>query len=232
MREALSSPNVRVHEIWITAEAGNPKDDLFEVARAAGVKVFKADRNEIGRRADTDKHQGVAARLTLKVWSDLPSWSEIQPQAKGGLVLALDSVVDPHNVGALLRSAHFFGAGAVVLLKDRAASLTGVVAKASAGALFSIPIVYATNLAREMDHAEELGFWRIGLDAEAETCLESVEAGSRPVLLVVGGEESGLRRLTKEKCDQLVRLSRQAHRDSLNASVAGAIALYEIRRKT
>jgi 23S rRNA (guanosine2251-2'-O)-methyltransferase len=216
VEEALASPAARVFEVW----ASEPERlDLRGKA-----KLRKAGRDELTRLAGTDKHQNVVARVELRT---LESCDELT--APGRLLVAVDEVQDPHNLGSLCRSAHFFGASALILPKDRTAPITGTVAKSSAGALFSLPIVRVTNLARELKLLADLAYWRVGLDASAPQPLSELKIADQNLALVLGGEGEGLRSLTAKSCDVLVALP-GGGRDSLNVAVAGAIALYEVTR--
>jgi 23S rRNA (guanosine2251-2'-O)-methyltransferase len=223
VEEALQSGSVRVHEILLAG--GEPA--FVEGARARRIPVRASSREGIGRLTGTDKHQNVAARVTLSLLeSAKEAWNEIGLD-RTVTVLAADGVQDPQNLGSLLRSAHFFGADFFLITKDRSAPLSGAVAKASAGAIFSLPIVRATNLARELEWLGEQGVFRVALDGEGAQSLRSVDLRGGSLALVVGGEGQGIRELTKKRCDVVAKLTDVGFRDSLNAAIAGAVALYE-----
>ncbi|HEX7969008.1 MAG TPA: 23S rRNA (guanosine(2251)-2'-O)-methyltransferase RlmB, partial [Stellaceae bacterium] len=176
-------------------------------------------------------HQGMALAAeplpardiddVLDALSDLP-----EPH----VIVLLDQVTDPHNVGAILRSAAAFAARAVVMPEHGAPPVTGALAKAASGALEAVPLLRVTNLARALDRLKEAGVWCLGLEEGAEKTLTETDPGSR-VALVLGAEGSGLRRLTRERCDLLARLPTLGAPASLNVSNAAAIALYELTRR-
>jgi 23S rRNA (guanosine2251-2'-O)-methyltransferase len=230
VREALESKNVRLQEILLADSRDRDLEEITKLAQRAGVRVTRMARDALEKKIGTDKHQQIAGRCLLAVFEDVHHWHSSFSDRKPKMILALDEIQDPQNLGGLLRSAHFFGADGVLLTKDRSTAVTGTVAKASSGALFSVPIIRATNLARELDVLGELGFWRIGLDAAADKSLAEIRFGDEAHALVLGSEGEGLRTLTQKKCDELVKLSRRANRDSLNVGVAGAIACYEVTR--
>ena len=151
------------------------------------------------------------------------------PSLPHNLVVALDQLSDPHNIGAIFRSAAAFGARCIVSTKDRAPGESGALAKAASGALENVPWVQVTNLAAALDRLKDLGYWRLGLDEAAKTRLEDVDLGS-DLVLVLGGEGRGLRARTKEKCDLLARLTISDRMASLNVSNAAAVALYALSR--
>jgi len=175
-------------------------------------------------------HQGIAALVEPLTPPDLLEICDAAESSGSSLLLILDQVTDPHNVGAILRSAAAFGAQAVIVTERNAAAESGVLAKSASGALEHVPLVPVTNLARAMVQLKEAGFWCIGLGAEGGETLAEIDLSGR-VALVLGAEGSGLRRLTRDNCDKLARLPTQGPIGQLNVSNAAAIALYEVARR-
>jgi 23S rRNA (guanosine2251-2'-O)-methyltransferase len=221
-----------VREVLIEAGQRNPRlVEIEERARQLDVPVRKVNAQAIGGVAGDLRHQGVVARYeAAKPTSeaDLPGLIE----AAGGkaLLLVLDGVQDPHNLGACLRSAAAAGATAVIIPKDKAAPVNATVRKTSAGAADRLPIVSVTNLARTLRTIKDAGVWVYGLDGEAPDSLYGVDLKGN-VALVLGGEGEGMRRLTREHCDGLVRILMPGTMESLNVSVAAGVALFEVVRQ-
>ncbi|MBL8645088.1 MAG: 23S rRNA (guanosine(2251)-2'-O)-methyltransferase RlmB, partial [Rhodospirillaceae bacterium] len=193
-------------------------------------RVHAASRKEIDNLVGENAvHQGVAM-LTRAIDHHLEDVLEIAKGREACCVVLLDQVSDPHNVGAILRSAAAFDAAAVVTLDRRAAAETGAMAKSASGALDRISFVQITNLARAIEVLKQNQFWVIGLEADGEKKLAEVDLKGR-IAFVMGTEGEGLRRLVRESCDQIVRLPINAASESLNVSNAAAIALYERSRQ-
>ncbi|HOW62132.1 MAG TPA: 23S rRNA (guanosine(2251)-2'-O)-methyltransferase RlmB, partial [Candidatus Contendobacter sp.] len=191
-----------------------------------------ADRAELDRLSGGARHQGVVARLVIRQRSydeaDLP---ELLAAPNGpALVLALDGVQDPHNLGACLRSAAAADVQAVIAPTDRAAGLNATVRKVASGGADIVPFVAVTNLARTLRGLQEQGVWIVGAAGEADATLYDVDF-TLPTALVLGAEEKGLRRLTREVCDRLARIPMAGGMESLNVSVAAGIFLFEARRQ-
>lgn len=201
------------------------------VARAAeaGVRVIEADAQRLARLSGGAAHQGVVAHVRA-----LESARSLDDLLDGlvapALLLVLDGVTDPHNLGACLRSAAAAGATAVVVPKDRSAPLNGAARKAAAGGAESVPLVRVTNLARAMEQLRRDGVWIVGLAGEAGQSLYERDL-TGPLALVLGAEGEGMRRLTREHCDFLVRIPIDAAMESLNVSVAAGVCLFEARRQ-
>lgn len=214
---ALANKDRRIRRLVVSeaAEASLPKPLKLPVERRTG--------KEIASLVGTDAvHQGIAL-LTDRLLQ--PGFEEILRGARP--ILILDQVSDPHNVGAILRSAAAFDAAAVVLPKDHAPPESAIIAKTASGALECVPLVHVTNLAAALDTAKKAGFWVAGLAGEAKQTLAEAKLGQK-TLLVLGAEGPGMRRLTRERCDLLVRLPISPRMESLNVSNAAAVALYQL----
>ena len=204
--------------------------DLAAVAERAGVKVMKVPTKRLDGFYGGGRHQGVVARVEVKSLSH--SLDGILEQVKGPpLLLLLDGVTDPHNLGACLRVANAAGANAVVAPKDRAAGISAAVSKVASGAAEATPYIMVTNLARTIDELKERDIWVVGTDERAEQSLYQANI-PESVAWVLGAEGEGMRRLTREKCDLLVRIPMAGEVGSLNVSVAAGVCLFEsVRRR-
>lgn len=222
----------RLLELWIA----QPRDDartreLRERAQTAGIRVQSVGGEALAKLVGEVVHQGVVAAVRpLKAWDEHDLLDALSQISGDPLILVLDGVTDPHNLGACLRSADAAGAQAVVIPKDRAAAVDGVVRKVAAGAAEFVPVASVTNLARALDMFKERGIWVVGTDGEAPQTLYSADL-NRPLALVLGAEGGGMRRLTRERCDFLVRIPMAGQVESLNVSVAAGVALFEARRQ-
>lgn len=219
-------------ELMFAREARNPRlDELAAQARAAGIAVQRAPRATLERLAGGLRHQDVLASVRTRAAADERDLPDLVAAAGGqALLLVLDGVTDPHNLGACLRSAAAAGATAVVVPKDRSAPLNGAARKAAAGGAESVPLVRVTNLARAMEQLRRDGVWIVGLAGEAGQSLYERDL-TGPLALVLGAEGEGMRRLTREHCDFLVRIPIDAAMESLNVSVAAGVCLFEARRQ-
>lgn len=223
---ALANPERRIERLLATREAAERHAEAF-----AGKPVQILAREEMAQRLPAGAvHQGVAALVAPLEESMLED--VLARCGDAALVLALDQVTDPHNVGAILRSAAAFGAAGLVVTERHAPADTGVLAKAASGGLEIVPLVRAVNLARALEQLKEAGFWIYGLDERGDASLGTLDLAGR-VCVVLGAEGEGLRRLTSEKCDRLVTIPTKSALASLNVSNAASIALYEwARRRT
>ena len=200
------------------------------IRRGDGDPLRVLDRNGFATLLPEDAvHQGLALEVDPLEPPDLDDLLRRAALAPRAVIVVLDQVSDPHNVGAILRAAAAFGAGGVIVATHGAAPMTGALAKAASGALELVPLVPVVNLARTLDQLKEAGFWCCGLDERAEKPLAALDLGAR-IALVLGAEGDGLRRLVRESCDYLARLPTSEAMPSLNVSTAAAVALYELCR--
>jgi 23S rRNA (guanosine2251-2'-O)-methyltransferase len=208
-----------------------PAAEVLSRARDAGIDVERVDRERLNRMSGGGVHQGLVAEvkqyqyLELSTLADRALKSSAQP-----LLVLLDGVQDPHNLGAIIRSAHALGAQGVIVAKDRAAQVTGSVVKAAAGALAHCPVARVVNLSRALEELRDQGFWSTVLVPEGGQPLASLKLDG-PQVLVVGSEGDGVRPLVASKCDHQATIPMEGRIASLNASVSAAIALYEIARQ-
>ena len=219
-----------VDEIYVDAGRHDRRmQDLIRAAEAAKVRIIHAEDHRLDGMAGTRRHQGVVAKagpLSLARTID-----ELLDAIEGPpLLLLLDGVTDPHNLRACLRVADGAGAHAVIAPKDRAVGLNATVEKVASGAAETVPYITVTNLARTMRELKERDIWLIGTSDDAEKGLYEADF-SGPAALVMGAEGEGMRRLTRENCDLLVRIPMQGAVESLNVSVASGVCLYEARRQ-
>lgn len=219
-------------ELMVAREARNPRlDELTAQARSAGVAVQRAPRATLERLGGGVRHQDVLANVRERPAPDERSLPELVAQAgASALFLVLDGVTDPHNLGACLRSGAAAGVTAVLVPKDRSAPLNAAARKAAAGGAELVPLVRVTNLARALETLKQAGVWTVGLAGEATADLYQRDLRG-PLALVLGAEGEGMRRLTGERCDFLVRIPISEGMESLNVSVAAGICLFEARRQ-
>lgn len=234
VRALLLRQPQRVQRMWMAAgrEASSRLDELRALAQQAGVAVSAADPAELDALADGERHQGAVAAIVPPA-GDPETQLEEALEALGDtppLLLVLDGVTDPHNLGACLRSADAAGVAAVIVPRDRAAGMTPVVRKVAAGAAESVPLIAIVNLARTLRELKERGLWLVGTADEAPRTLYDVDLAG-PTVLVMGSEGAGLRRLTREACDELVSIPMAGAVESLNVSVATGVALFEAVRQ-
>lgn len=232
VRSALKFGADGVAELWLDRNRRDRRlAELVTLARDSGVTVRQTERHELDRAAGGANHQGVLAWVRTPAARGEHDLDAVLDAIEGPpLLLILDGVTDPHNLGACLRSADGAGAHAVIAPKDKAAGLTPVAVKVASGAAESVPFVQVTNLARTLDALKERGIWLIGTADDApETLFETDLRG--PVGLVLGSEGTGMRRLTRERCDLLARVPMRGRAESLNVSVAAGVCLYEALRQ-
>jgi 23S rRNA (guanosine2251-2'-O)-methyltransferase len=233
VRELLRSGADGVTELWLAEGGERPRAfaDLEKGARERGAKVRVAPRSKLDRLAGVTQHQGIVAVVADYRYRELDELLAAAGESgRPPLLVLLDGVEDPHNLGAIVRSAHALGAHGVVLPRDRAAGVTPSAAKASAGAVEHMAIARVTNLVRCIEELREAGIWTVAAVPDGEVELSSVDLRG-PIALVLGGEGQGIRPLVRKNCDHAARIPMLGKVGSLNASAAAAIALYEATRQ-
>jgi 23S rRNA (guanosine2251-2'-O)-methyltransferase len=214
-----------LERLVVAQGAGGPRlQEIIDMARRASVPVRFEPRAALDRLAGSSAHQGVLALGAARPYAGLDQ------AAACNLVVVLDGVEDPHNLGAIIRTAHAAGAGAVVIPERRAATLTDVVAKAAAGALEYLPVTKVTNINRTLEELKDRGFWIYGLDQRGAETYDRVGFAT-PTALVFGGEGQGLHEQVRRHCDALVRIPMEGRISSLNVSVAAGVVLFEWKRR-
>ena len=221
-----------IEKIWVAERSGHSRIRyIIAKAQQAGIPVKRCARRELDRIEPSVPHQGVIAFVKLKRYSDLSSiLTKIQNNKTDPLLVMLDGVQDPRNLGAILRTADAANANAVLIPKNRAVGITPAVHKASAGASEHVPIARVTNIAQTIDRLKKAGIWVVGSVGDA-SCAYTDADFRVPLCLVLGSEGEGIRRLVRHKCDYLVHLPMLGRIDSLNVSVAAGILLYEVLRQ-
>ncbi len=232
VRELLRTGE-EVAELWL-AEGGSRAAafaELERLGREAGAKVRAAPRQKLDRLAGTDRHQGVVAVVADFRYAAVEDLlAAAAASGRPALLVVLDGVEDPHNLGAIIRSAHALGAHGVVIPKDRAVGVTPAAAKASAGAVERCPVARVTNVAKTLEHLKEAGVWSVALAADGERPLSALDLRG-PTALVLGSEGEGLRPLVRKTCDLSASIPMNGEIDSLSVSASAAVALYETARQ-
>ena len=219
----------RVSELRVGERSGVRLRELLSLAGARGVRVRRVSADALDRDSRRGVHQGVVADVE-EVRDDYNLQDLVHGARGTPLIVVLDGIEDPHNMGAILRTVDAAGVDGVVIQSRRSAALTGAAAKASAGAVAHVRIAEVVNIARAIDELKDAGLWTIGLAAEAAMAYDSVDF-TIPSAIVLGAEGSGLRRLVRERCDILAAIPIDGHVGSLNVSVAAGITLFEAVRQ-
>ncbi|WP_150912584.1 23S rRNA (guanosine(2251)-2'-O)-methyltransferase RlmB [Marinobacter halotolerans] len=227
----LKQEPARLQQVWIqTGRQDRRVQSVTETLDSLGVAWQVVHRKELDQRV-SGVHQGVVAQVSeSREWSEDDLLESLATQDKPPFLLILDGVTDPHNLGACLRTADAVGVQAVIVPKDKSASLSPTVRKVACGAAETVPLVRVTNLARFMRVLRDDGVWLIGTAGEAQSTLYQADFKG-PVALVMGAEGKGMRRLTREHCDMLINIPMLGQVDSLNVSVATGVCLYEALRQ-
>lgn len=226
--EALTGSR-EVERVFIADGAEGSVSKIVAIAREQGVIVDFVPRERIDAMAPHTKHQGVAAKVSEYKYADMEDvFAKAEAAGEDPFIIILDEIEDPHNLGAIIRTAECAGAHGVVIPKRRSASLTQTVALSAAGAIENTPVVQVTNLARTIEELQERGIWVGAADMDGDTYYDANLTG--PVALVIGNEGRGVGRLVKEKCDFVLSIPMYGEINSLNASNAAAVLMYGIRR--
>jgi 23S rRNA (guanosine2251-2'-O)-methyltransferase len=232
VREALESGRALERIVIARGRHGDRLEEIVTKARERGVPVRFEERAIVDRLAGTPQHQGVVAMAAAKHTLDLEDLlkNTTEGGSAPGLLVVLDGVEDPHNLGAVIRSALAAGASGIILPDRRAAGLNETVARAAAGALEHLPVARVVNIARAMEQLKEAGYWTVGLDERAERKHVDVDYKGA-VAIVLGGEGAGLHELVRKRCDFLVSIPTTEPVRSLNVSVAAGVVLFEAVRQ-
>ncbi len=219
-----------VFEVYLSSQRQDVRArDVARLAESEGVRLVQSDSERLDRMVGTRRHQGVVARIDARQ-RELKLADALEGLEENALLLVLDGVQDPHNLGACLRVADAAGAHAVIAPKDRAVGLNATAIKVASGAADTVPYITVTNLARALREMQQAGIWVVGAAGEAEKSLYEIDQKG-PVAWVLGAEGDGLRRLTRETCDELAKIPMLGSVESLNVSVASGICLFEARRQ-
>ena len=228
VNEALNAGR-EIDRILVTSEEGSMKV-LIAKAREKGIPVMKAERSALDRLAAGQPHQGVAAYVSSYDYCEVEDiLAAAEAKGEDPFLIVLDGIEDPHNLGAIIRTADCSGAHGVIIPKRHSAGLTDTVAKASAGAIEYVPVAKVANIAQTLESLKERGIWIYACDMDGEIYTEQNMKG--PVALVIGSEGFGISRLVREKCDFIVSIPMKGHVNSLNASNAACAVMYEVRRQ-
>lgn len=232
VRELLAARRRAVRELWVAEGAGGSASmaEIVALAAASRVPVRTVARERLDARAATGAPQGVVARAAPLPEASLDEL--VSPRGgRAPFLLAVDGITDPHNLGALLRTAECAGATGAVLPRHRAVHVTPAVAKAAAGAIEHLPMAVVAGLPGALTELRRAGVWTVGLDPAAEQSLFDVALGAAPMAVVLGAEGGGLSRLARQRCDVAVRIPQRGSLPSLNVAAAGAVAFFELARR-
>lgn len=232
IQAALEVKNTRVLEVWLSDERDDSRiNDIVDAARKQGIKPHRVEVEQLDEMAPNARHQGGLAKCKpLGNLDETDLFKLIDDLNEPAFLLILDCVQDPHNLGACMRSAEAAGAHAVIAPKDRASALTSTALKVSSGAAERLPFIQVTNLARVLRELQQNGVWVVGTSGDCETTLFDADLKG-PLAIVLGAEGRGIRRLTRENCDQVMYIPMQGGAESLNVSVAAGVCLFEAARQ-
>lgn len=229
--EALKSGREIDKILIASGTKGGSLIKIIAMAKDRGIQIQNVDRQKLNEMSESDSHQGIIALVAAYEYGDIYEIIQnVKNEGREPFILILDEIMDPHNLGSIMRTADAVGVDGIVIPKRRSVGLTSTVAKSSAGAIEYVPVARVSNIAQTLDRVKEMGLWVAGADMDgADDHYNSNLEG--PLALVIGNEGKGISRLVKEKCDFLVKLPMVGNISSLNASVAAAVLMYEVFRQ-
>lgn len=229
--EAMRSGRT-IHKIWIAEQAQkHHTQPIIAEAKKLNIVIQTADKRKLDQLVPGVPHQGVVAQAAAHDYVEVDDLLErARSRNEAPFLLILDEIEDPHNLGSILRTADCTGAHGVIIPKRRAVGLTATVSKTSAGAVEYVPVARVTNIAQTIDSLKEQGVWVVGADASADELIYRIDL-KLPIAIVIGNENRGIGRLVKDKCDFLIKLPMVGRINSLNASVAASVCMYEVVRQ-
>ena len=217
-----------IREIYVNKEfQKNKNDKIFKLAETNSIRIQTVTKAELDKITGKSNHQGIAADIVDFQYQEFG----ILLRESHSFYLVLDHIEDPHNLGAIIRTANFFGVGGIIIPKDRAAGITPTVVKTSSGAAMTVPISRVSNLGNAINDLKKKNVWIVGADIEADQKLSELDTEGLDIALVIGSEGKGLTKGIKKQCDFLVSISKSGKVDSLNASVAAGILIYNLVNK-
>lgn len=230
--EALRSGRT-INKIWIAENAQKHlTQPIIAEAKKLGIVIQHVDKRKLDQLAPGVQHQGVVAQTAPYAYAEVEDLLKVaEEKGEAPFLLILDEIEDPHNLGSILRTADCTGVHGVILPKRRSAQITATVSKTSAGAVEYVPVARVTNLAQTIEQLKELGIWIVGTVVDAHEEIYDATVFDGPVAVVIGNENKGMGRLIREKCDVLAKLPMAGRINSLNASVAAGVAMYEVLRR-
>ncbi|WP_195576673.1 23S rRNA (guanosine(2251)-2'-O)-methyltransferase RlmB [Paenibacillus sp. 1001270B_150601_E10] len=230
--EALRSGRT-INKIWIAEQAQKHlTQPIIAEAKKAGIVVQNVDKRKLDQMAEGIQHQGVVAQVAAYDYVEVDDLlARAEERGEKPFLLILDEIEDPHNLGSMLRTADCTGVHGVIIPKRRSVGLTATVSKISAGAVEYVPVARVTNLAQTIEELKERGVWIVGTDVSATQVIYDANILDSPVAIVIGNENKGMGRLIRESCDVLLKLPMSGQINSLNASVAAGIFMYEVVRR-
>lgn len=233
VRELLAAGRRRVRDVWVSEAVASspPLVEIMDLARELGVPVRILARSRLDAAARTEAPQGVIAHAEPLHEADLDDLCRSGPGSPAPFLLAFDGITDPHNLGALIRTAACAGATGAVLTHHRSAHVTPTVAKVAAGGIEHLPLALVAGLPAALARLRTAGVWVVGLAPDGPTSVFDLTLATEPLALVLGAEGGGLSRLVQQRCDVLVSIPRGGGPESLNVSAAGAVACYEVVRR-